>query len=425
MQTGQTVTFEIPEKALILVTAPKRYNVLHGGRGSAKSHTVAEILLQEACRERHRYLCTRELQNSIKDSVHRLLVDKIYERNLARYFIIQKDSIVSTCGSEFLFKGLRHSISEIKSTEGIDRVWIEEAEMVSKDSLETLIPTVRKKGSRFFITFNPEDEKSATFTKFVQVTLPDGQVIYHPMPDSNVIELNYVDNPWFDDTELRKEMEYDLKVDPEKHAHIWLGKVKKYAHALIFKGKFVKEDFATPEGVQFYFGLDFGFSNDPFAFIRMWIKDKKLYIDWEVYGIGIEIDEMHRLMDTMPKAHEWKIIGDSSRPDTISHLCKPYKHKDGIVYQAFNVIGAEKGKGSVEDGIQFLKGFEQIVIHTRCPKTYNDFNNYKWKTDRITNEILAIPADGSDHSPDAARYGLEKYIKSNLSIYDVLRRPIS
>lgn len=421
--TTQEIVFRIPEKILPIITNPRRYNILHGGRGSAKSHSVAEIFLQEACRERHRYLCTRELQNSIKDSVHRLLTDKIYELGLQRYFLIQKDLILSTCGSEFLFKGLRHSISEIKSTEGIDRVWVEEAEVVSKDSWEVLIPTVRKRGSRFYISFNPEDAKSATYTKFVRVQLADGSYVDNPMPDSHVIELNYVDNPWFDDTELRKEMEYDLRVDPEKHAHVWLGKTKKYAHALIFKGKFIKEEFDTPSGSQFYYGCDFGFSNDPTCLLRMFIRDRKLYVDQEVYGIGIELDELHRLFWTVPGLEKgWKIVGDSSRPDTISFLARPYKHKDGIIYPPFNIIGADKGKGSVEDGIQFLKGFEQIVIHTRCPKTYDDFNNYKWKTDRVTNEVMPIPADGSDHAPDAIRYALEKYMRANLSIYDVLRK---
>lgn len=406
------ITFPIPEKLMPFITDPKRYNVAHGGRGSAKSHTIAEILLQEACREKHRYLCTRELQNSIKDSVHRLLTDKIYELGLNPYFAIQKDSILSRCGSEFLFKGLRHSISEIKSTEGVDRVWVEEAEAVTEDSWQVLIPTIRKRGSRFYISFNPEDEKSATYTRFV-VNKP---------PDSNIIEVNYVDNPWFDETELRKEMEYDLRVDPEKHAHIWMGKPKRYAHALIFKGKFRKEVFDTPAGIQFYFGLDFGFSNDPTVLNRMFIRDRKLYIDYEVYGIGIELDEMHKLFSTMPLVYKWKIIADSQRPDTISFLARPFKHKDGVVYQGFNIIGAEKGKGSVEDGITFLKGFEEIIIHERCPRSFDDYNNYKWKTDRVTNEILAIPADGSDHSPDACRYALEKYIKANLSIYDVMRK---
>jgi phage terminase large subunit len=406
------IIFPIPEKLLPILLKPHRYNVAHGGRGSAKSHTIAGILLHEACREKHRYLCTRELQNSIRDSVHRLLSDKIYELGLNHYFVIQKDSIVSRCGSEFFFKGLRHSISEIKSMEGVDRVWVEEAEAVSMDSWDVLIPTIRKRDSRFYITFNPEDEKSATYSRFV----------LNPPPDANVIQVNYVDNPWFDETELRSEMEYDLKIDPEKHAHIWMGKTKKYAHALIFKGKFVKEEFETPSNAQFYFGCDFGFSNDPTCLIRMFIVDHKLFIDWEVYGIGIEIDELHRLFDTVPRVREWKVIADSARPDTISFLSKPYKHKDGTIYPPFNVVGAEKGKGSVEDGIQFIKGFERIVIHPRCPKTFDDFNNYKWKTDRVTNEILAIPADGSDHAPDAIRYALEKYTKSKLSIYDVLRQ---
>ena len=138
---------ELPEKCHYVLSQNKRYKVLRGGRGSAKSWSVAKYLVVKTGFGKFRVLCTREMQNSIKDSVYKLLVDQIAEMNLGRNFEIYRDSIRSIYGSEFLFKGLRHNISEIKSTEGIDICWVEEADKVSEDSWTILIPTIRKPNS--------------------------------------------------------------------------------------------------------------------------------------------------------------------------------------------------------------------------------------------------------------------------------------
>ena len=189
-----------------------------------------------------------------------------------------------------------------------------------------------------------------------------------------------------------------------------MGKFKRYANALIFKGKVrADEQFETPSGVQFYFGADFGFSVDPSVLGRMFVKDSRLFCDYEAYGVGIEIEELPAFFDTVPEVRKWEIVADSARPDTISYLERA----------GFRIVGAEKGKGSVEDGIEFLRSFEEIVIHPRCRGARDNFLNYKWKTDRITEEILPIPAKGSDHWCDAARYALERYIKKKVSIFDL------
>ncbi len=374
------------------VLGPKaRYKVLYGGRGGGKSTPIADTLASRSANEKLRILCTREMQNSIRDSVHRLLSDRIRALELGAFFDIQRETITSKCGSEFIFKGLRHNISEIKSMEGIDICWCEEAEKISKDSWDVLIPTIRKEGSEIWISFNPEDEKSPTYQRFV-VNKP---------PDSLVAHVTWQDNKKFPEV-LRREMEYDKRVDHEKYLHVWEGQVKRYGEACIFAKKIFIEEFETPEGIQIYFGADWGFSNDPTVLGRMWIKDNTLFIDHEFYGVGVEINELERAFDTVPGSRKWKITGDSERPDTISYLRR----------KGFDIVGAEKGKGSVEDGIQFLRGFERIVIHPRCRGAIDNFSNYKWKRDRITNEILPIPADGSDHWPDSARYALEKYVKA-------------
>jgi phage terminase large subunit len=379
------------QKAQQVIGPKARYKVLYGGRGGSKSFAFADALISKALFEKLRILCTREMQNSIRDSVHKLLCDRISTLGFDDYFIIQRDSIQSRIGSEFIFKGLSHNISEIKSTEGIDICWVEEAERVSENSWQVLIPTIRKENSEIWVSFNPESDKSATYVRFIKNMPPDCLRAF----------LIYKDNKFFPEV-LRREMEYDKRVDYEKYLHVWEGQVKRYGAAVIFANKIKVEDFETPVNAEFKFGADWGFSNDPTVLGRMFIKDNRLYIDYEFYAVGIEINELERAFDTVPESRKWKITADSERPDTISFMRK----------KGFNIVGAEKGKGSVEDGIQFLRGFEEIIIHPRCRGAIDNFSNYKWKQDKITQEVLPIPADGSDHWPDSARYGLESYIKS-------------
>ena len=382
----------MPKKAQQVIGSQARYKILYGGRGGGKSYAFADALICKALYNKLRILCTREMQNSIRDSVHKLLSDRITALGFDDYFIVQKDSIVSRIGSEFIFKGLRHNISEIKSTEGIDYCWVEEGERVSENSWQVLIPTVRKENSEIWISFNPESDKSATYTRFIK----------NPPPNCISAFLTYEDNLYFPEV-LRKEMEYDKRVDYEKYLHVWMGQVKRYGAACIFHNKIKIEEFETPIDARFHFGADWGFSNDPTVLGRMFIKDNKLFIDYEFYAVGIEITELERAFDTVPDARKWQIVGDSERPDTISFMAR----------KGFNIKGAQKGKGSVEDGIQFLRGFEAIIIHPRCKGAIGNFTNYKWKQDKITQEVLPIPAEGSDHWPDLARYALESYIKQS------------
>jgi phage terminase large subunit len=386
----------------VLGAQGKRYKVLFGGRGGQKSWAVADYLIARACQEKLRILCTRQIQKSIKDSVYKLLCDRIHALGLDAYFIILKEGIYSVTGSEFIFKGLRDNINEVKSTEGIDICWVEEANKVSEESWAILIPTIRKENSEIIVTFNPELESDPAYQRF----------ILHTPPDTAKEEVNYADNDFFPEV-LRKEMEWCRKVDPDAYEHIWLGKLKGYSDALIFKDKFEVCEFETPEGVQFYYGGDFGYADDAMWMGRCFVKDSCLWVPDEVYGTGIELDELHQAWDVVPESHAWPIRADSARPDTISFLRRPFVDKNGKTHEGFNVVGAEKGPGSVEDGIMFLRSFEKIVIHPRCPGARHNFENYRWKQDRITQEILPIPVDKHNHAPDGLRYALEPYIKAN------------
>jgi phage terminase large subunit len=389
----------------LVLYAIAKFKVLFGGRGSGKSWAIADYIIFKTAFGKFRVLCTREIQGSIKDSVYRLLCDRIYYHKLQLFFIIQRDSISSIFGSDIIFKGLRQNISEVKSTEGIQICWVEEAEKVSSESWETLIPTLRADDSEFLISFNPDDENSDTYTRFVEKAgIPVNR------PGLLKTFVNWWDNPWFPST-LYREMQWCRVNDPEKYDHIWGGHPKKYGQAVIFKNKLRVEEFEpAAEDTQFYFGADFGFGTDPTCLVRMFIRDRKLYLDREFYGYGIEIDDHPRCWDTVDGSRKWTIRADCARPDTISYMLR----------NGFDCVAAEKGPGSVEDGIEYLKNFEAIIIHPSCVGSISDFSNYRWKVDKITDQVLPIPVDKSNHSCDAARYALEPYMKANYSIFDAL-----
>lgn len=220
--------------ALMPLFQPSRYKVLYGGRGGGKSWGIATYLLVEACRAPLRILCCREFQTSIRDSVHRLLADRIEAHGLGDRFEVLGTSIKGTNGSEFIFEGLRHNINGIRSLEGIDKVWVEEANNVSKASWEVLIPTIRKDGSEIIVSFNPELETDETYKRFVT----------NPPRDAVLMKVNYTDNIWFPQVLLR-EMEELKRKDPDAYQHIYLGECRLTLDGAIY-AKELRE--ATEEG---------------------------------------------------------------------------------------------------------------------------------------------------------------------------------
>jgi phage terminase large subunit len=204
---------------------PKRYKVLHGGRGSGKSWTVARALLVTAATTPLRVLCTREVQKSIKDSVHRLLSDQIQALGLGDFYEVLETEIRGRNGSLFLFAGLaQHTVESIKSFEGIDRVWCEEAQVVTKRSWDVLTPTVRKPGAEVWITLNPDMETDETYTRFVS----------SPGPDVWTHQVNWTHNPWFSAV-LEKERQDTLRRDPENYPNIWEGQPRRVSEGAIYR----------------------------------------------------------------------------------------------------------------------------------------------------------------------------------------------
>jgi len=192
---------------------PSRYKVVHGGRGKGASWSFARTLIALSIGAKQRMLCCREIQASIKDSVQKLLAEQIDALGLSDKFTVHDRSITNTIGSEFLFEGLFRNVNRIKSMEGIDKAWVEEAEMVSAESWDILTPTIRKPGSEIWVNFNPSFEDDATYQKFVA----------HPPDNAVVRQINYMDNPFFPEV-LRLEMEQDKARDRSLYEHKWLGK---------------------------------------------------------------------------------------------------------------------------------------------------------------------------------------------------------
>lgn len=369
----------------------KRYKVYYGGRGSGKSWAAARTLLAKAFSKKLRILCAREVQKSIADSVHKLLKEQIEAMDLAGFYTVTRDTIRGANGSEFIFKGLRNDPQEIKSMEGVDICWVEEAQAVSAESWDVLIPTIRKPGSEIWVTFNPLDESDPTYQRFV-VNKPDNAVVR---------KVNYDENPYFSD-ELRTEMEWLKKRDYESYLHIWEGEVRKISNALVFGGRFKVESFDTPAGARFYHGADWGFANDPTTLVRSFVDNGTLYIDQEAWGVGVEIDQTPQLFDTVETARRWPIKADCARPETISYMRR----------HGFNVTGAKKWQGSIEDGLEFIKTFD-IVIHPRCRHIIDEFNRYSYKVDKQTGDILPVIVDAYNHGIDALRYSLDGLIKGH------------
>lgn len=202
-------------KALRFLFEPHRYKVAYGGRGSGKSWGFARALLIQGASAPLRILCTREVQKSIADSVHKLLADQISGLGLTDFYEVQQTTIRGRNGTEIIFAGLQsHTVDSIKSYEGVDRVWVEEAHAVSKRSWDVLLPTIRKPGSEVWVTFNPQLETDETYKRFV----------LNSPPDSVAVLMNYTENPWFPEVLDNERKHAKDTMKPEEYGHIWEGK---------------------------------------------------------------------------------------------------------------------------------------------------------------------------------------------------------
>lgn len=389
-----SLAVEIPEAFGFLFDPPlggARYRVAYGGRGSAKSWQFGRALLILGARSPLRILCAREFQASIKDSVHRLLSDQIEKLGLGWCYTVQQTGIFGSNGTEFLFKGLRRDVNEVKSTEGVDVCWIEEAEAVSDTSWKVLIPTIRKPDSEIWVSFNPAEPTDPTYQRFVAD--PPARALVH--------RVGYRDNPWLPDV-LAEEARELKRRDPEAYAHVWGGDPLTRSDAQVFAGRYVIDEFEPQAGWQGpYYGADWGFARDPAVLVRMWIGDGRLWIEYSEGGIGLTLDDLERSWSRIPDAKRYVIRADSARPETIAEM----------VRRGWRVEAAPKWSGSVEDGIEHLRSYDQIVVHPRCRRTAEEMRLYRYKVDKRTGDVLPQLVDAHNHDIDAIRYALAPLIR--------------
>lgn len=377
-------TIEIPPEYKRLFDADWREAAVYGGRYSLKSHTVARVLLIKARMNKIRVACFREFQNSISESSYQLLKDLITQYEL-KEFEVTNNSIVSKInGSDFLFKGLWGNEQSIKSIEGIDIAWVEEAQTVSRESLEVLTPTVRKNGSQIIYTYNRFLEDDAVHTR----------LIIEGRPNTLVINVNYdVAERYGLLTEvIKQEIEDDKAKRPSLYRHKWLGEPNNQERRIYKDWQILDE---IPFGAKLIRrGLDFGYSNDPTALIDIYRYDGGFIWDEQLYQKGLSNKQIADIILNLEYPNTL-LMADSAEPKSIDEL-RSY----GLI-----VLPAEKGAGSVNQGIQWVQD-QKISVTRRSLNTIREYRNYLWKEDK-NGKIINIPGDAFNHSMDAGRYGME------------------
>jgi phage terminase large subunit len=377
-------TITIPTEYKRLFDDDWREAAVYGGRYSLKSHTVARILLIRARQQKKRIACFREFQNSIADSSYQLLADliKMYSLN---DFKLTNNSIINTLnGSDFIFKGLWNNEQSIKSIEGIDVAWVEEAQTVSEKSLEVLTPTVRKDKSQIIYTYNRLLEEDPVHNRLVMQGRPNTLIInqnydiaikYGMMPDV-----------------IRREIEDDKEKRPALYKHKWLGEPYTIERK-IYKDWQIIDEIPHEARIERR-GIDFGYTNDPTAIVDIYKYNDGFILDEITFQKGLSNKQIADIINNLPITLN---IADSAEPKSIDEL-KLY----GI-----NIIGAKKGQGSVNQGIQFVQD-QRISVTKRSVNVIKEYRNYLWQTDK-DGKILNEPEKGFGHSMDAIRYAFDSY----------------
>lgn len=384
-----------------------RYRCAYGGRGSGKSRNFAMMLALKGYERRLRILCCREIQNSIRDSsMHE--IERAIESVpfLDAHYTVLKSSIIGANGTEFLFKGLYRNQQSITSTAAIDICWVEEAESVSDQSWKLLRPTIREPGSEIWVTWNPERPDAPCQRMFIDGG-EDGL--------KRVVKVNWMDNPWFP-PELEYERQDCLKNDIDNYDHIWMGECQTRTDAQVFNGKWSVAEF-KPDPKKWngpYYGLDFGFSQDPTACVQCWEYGDDLYIHREAGQTKLELDDTARfLIREMKQIDRYPVRCDSARPESISYLKRKGLPLARPVF---------KWPNSIVEGVAWLRSHRQIIIHPRCKETAREFRLYHYKVDRATGEPSSIIVDAHNHYIDAIRYAYQPLIKKGMVDYDALSR---
>lgn len=365
--------------------------IWEGGRGGAKSQALAAIGVLESFIDDGVILCCREIQKSIADSLYSTIVSYINDKNLSASFkIIQNEIVNRITGAKLIFAGLKSNITSVKSIDKLRVVLTDEAENITQTSWDYLRPTPRYGNVRMYVVFNPRFEDDATWQEFV--VKKDAKTLH--------ITINWQDNPWFPES-LNNQRLRDMRGDAGRYNWIWGGKFLKISDASILAKKLRVDDFdvnstfSTP-----YIGIDWGFSVDPTAVIECYTFDDRLWIRNAASKVGLELDDTGQwLIDHVPIIARHTSRADCARPETISKVKKEIPL----------IVGCQKWKGSVEDGIAFLQTFKEIIIHPDAECCFAELSAYNYKTDDDGNPTTVIE-DKNNHYADALRYAIEPIV---------------
>ncbi|RSZ60032.1 PBSX family phage terminase large subunit [Massilia atriviolacea] len=387
---------EFPEK-LECLFKPSRYKTLYGGRGGAKSWGIARALLIIGASKPLRVLCAREFQRSMSDSVHKLLADQIKAMGLQDFYQVQEGIIKGSNGTEFTFHGLRHNIGNIKSIEGTDVAWVEEAQTVGKSSWETLVPTIRKPGSEIWISFNPSLEADETYQRFV----------LKPPTDSIVVKVNWSDNPWFPDV-LRQEKD-DLKErDESAYLTVWEGHCKQTLDGAVYANE-VK---AALLGDRFM-RVPYDASKPVLTFWDLGRADKTAI--WFAQQVGFE----YRMIDYYENqghalAHYLKQL--QTKPYVYGEVWLPHDAENELLASERTIAQQVRAAGykvqitpktSIADGIAAARAFFGSCYFDAeaCADGLQCLRNYRYEVDPETQQYSKNPLhDWASHGADAFRY---------------------
>ena len=376
---------------------PWRFKVMHGGRGSSKSWSVARALLILAAQKPLRVLCTREVQKSIKDSVHRLLTDQIQALGLGHLYEVLETEIRGANGSLFVFAGLaQHTVESIKSFEGVDIVWVEEAQVVTKRSWDVLTPTIRKPGSEIWLTLNPDMDTDEAYVRFVQA----------PPANAWVQQVNYTDNPWFPEV-LEQERLDTLRRDPENYPNIWEGRPKRVAAGAIYRHEIDK---------LFADGRVRPVPYDPVL---------KVHTVWDLgwndamtIGFFQRAGSELRVIDYIEDSHhtlDWYVAEIEKRPyrwgtDFLPHDARARNTQTGkSTEEALKAMGRNTyvhDADSTEEGIKSARlVFSRCYFdETKTARLVECLKRYKRKINQRTGEPMEPEHDEYSHGADMFRY---------------------
>ena len=372
-----------------------RYRVLHGGAGSGKSHFVAEEIILNMLEDRnYNYLVVRKTGKSIKNSVFRLLQDLISQYNLNDKFIVNKADMSLFCvnGAKLITSGL-DDVEKLKSIANINRIWVEESTEISETDFNQLDLRMRgqsKLGYQMTITFNPVSELHWIKKSFFDIGRKDSYILKTTYKDNRFLDDKYIDT--------LKELE---KQDYQYYRIYCLGEWGSIGNLIYTNWE--KQDLSSIKDKfdNIVNGLDFGFADDPTAYIRTHYdkKHKTIYVFDELYECGMFIDELSERLKKI--LNNEFVTCDSSEPRSIADL-----KRHGI-----KALGAKKGAGSIEHGIKWLQ-MHKIIVDYNCTNTIKELTSYKWREDKEGN-IIPKPIDLNNHILDALRYAYEDEMKNS------------